>query len=129
MKTHWLDKWKRWFKAKLGPPQREKRRHPRKPLQIKVTNQKSGFFTYYISTDISAGGMFLCAEEPLPVGTPLDLQFMLPSYPQPVRLDAEVVRIVPAGAGPNLPSGMGVRFLHPPEPIRKMLREFVEQPV
>lgn len=128
MKTSLLAGWKRWFKAKLGPTQREKRKHPRKPLQIKVTNLQSGFFTYYISTDISAGGMFLQAEEPLPAGTPLDLQFSLPSSDQPLQVAAEVVRVIPAAPGSNSPSGMGIRFLHLPEAARQVIHEFIEQP-
>jgi len=120
---------RQWWKKRFGPPQRDKRKSPRKPFQIKVTNLKSGFFTYYLSSDISAGGMFLQTQEPLPKGTPLDLQFSLPNRNQPLKFQAEVVRVVPPSPDSPLPSGMGIRFVNLAEDIRRQIREFVELPI
>ena len=118
---------KQWWKKRFGPTQRDQRKYPRKPFQVKVTNQKSGFFTYFLSNDISAGGMFLQAEEPLPKGTPLDLKFTLPNSDQPLRVAAEVVRVVPPSPDPAQPSGMGIRFLKPTEDFRRQIQEFVDR--
>ena len=120
--------WKNWLKARFGTPRREKRKNPRKPFQVKVTNLHSGFFTYYRSRDISAGGMFLEAAEPLPAGTPLDLQFTLPGASEPVTVSAEVVRAVPAAPDGSRPLGMGIRFRNLPADLRRRIKEFVEMP-
>jgi len=120
--------WRQWWKKRFGPKQRDKRKYPRKPLQVKVTNLRSGLFTYFLSNNISAGGMFLKAEEPLPQGTPLELQFSLPNNDQPIQARAEVVRVAPPSSDPRLPSGMGLRFINLPESTRRLIQEFVEQP-
>jgi type IV pilus assembly protein PilZ len=106
----------------------DRRRHLRKPLSLKVTNQKSGFFTYYISSDISVGGMFLRADEPLPVGTMLDLEFTLPRSAHTIRTSAGVVRIVAPSPELTYPSGMGIRFHDLKPEDRDEIEKFVNQP-
>jgi len=118
---------KQWWKKRFGPQQRDKRKAPRKPFQVKVFNLKSGFFTYFLSSDISAGGMFLQAEEPLPQGTLLEIQFTLPNSDQPLRVTAEVVRVVLPAPAPAPPSGMGLRFVKPTDDVRRQIQEFVEK--
>ncbi len=107
---------------------RNRRHHLRKPLSLKVTNQKSGFFTYYISSDISAGGMFLRADEPLSVGTMLDLEFTLPKGDHTIRTSAEVVRIAATLQESAYPSGMGICFHGLKPEDRAEIEKFINQP-
>jgi type IV pilus assembly protein PilZ len=107
----------------------ERRRHLRKPISLKVTNQQSGFFTYYISTDISAGGMFLRAEEPLLKGTMLDLEFSLPNSSNSIQTSAEVVRSVTPSPDSSRESGMGIRFISINEKDREEIDSFVKQTI
>ncbi len=122
-----MQKLKYYFNRFILRKTRDRRRYLRKPLSLKVTNQQSGFFTYYVSIDISAGGMFLRAEEPLPVGTRLDLEFNLPGDDIAVRTAAEVVRIVAPSLDLERPSGMGIRFLDITKEQRKDIEKFVNQ--
>ena len=103
----------------------DKRKYPRVSIGVKVTNLQSGLFTYYLATNISVGGMFLKADEPLPRGTRLDLKFSMPEMDE-ILLEAEVVRIQKAGADSRIPSGMGVKFVNVPAESREAIESFVK---
>ena len=107
---------------------RDRRLYFRKPLSLKVTNQQSGMFSYYTSKDISAGGMFLKAEEPPPVGTKLHLEFTLPPGSSPIRTSAVVVRVVVHSQGRDVTTGMGIRFTDLKKKDREHIEKFVVEP-
>lgn len=101
-----------WRKLRIGyyKAVSDARKYPRVALSVKVTNQQSGVFSYYQATNISLGGMYLKADEPLPSGTPLDLAFSLPEMKQ-INVRAIVARVHKAnGNGSPHPSGMGIKF-------------------
>ena len=66
------------------------------------------FITEYV-TNISRSGVFIRSDDPLPVGTPVDLKFSViaPDF-ETIEGIGEVVRVTPPG-GPH-PAGMGVVF-------------------
>lgn len=84
---------------------KDRRKAPRARISVKVTNLDNGMFTYYHAANISVGGMFLMAQEPLPAGTRLRLDFEMPDK----RIVTEAVVVRAQGDG-RLPPGMGVRF-------------------
>lgn len=92
----------------------EKRRYPRVPLKCKVTSLQSGFFQYYISTNISVGGMFLVTREPKPEGSHVSLEFTLPPDEEKIAVTGTVVRVLMGSETPGRTqeffSGMGIRF-------------------
>ena len=66
------------------------------------------FISEYVK-DLSAGGVFVRAHQPLPVGTRVDLRFtVIDDDMETVEGVGRVVRVVPPG-GPT-PPGMGVMF-------------------
>ena len=72
-------------------------------------------FLYASIANISAMGIFIRTNEPLPVGTPMDLAFAPPeqngSAHEPFRLHGVVAWVNPLRAnGDNPNPGMGVRF-------------------
>lgn len=60
------------------------------------------------SRNLSLGGMFAETEEPLPVQTPVEIRFRIPTQPEPVDVAGEVRWI--EAAKPGVPGGMGIRF-------------------
>jgi len=100
----------------------EQRKYPRVPLSVKVTKLDSGAFQYYQASNISAGGMFIKADEPLPIGTRLRITVSMPRHP--LEVEGEVVRVMLEG---GFQSGMGVKFDALPEDQRQMIEAFVAQ--
>lgn len=60
------------------------------------------------SRNLSLGGMFAETEETLPVQTPVEIRFRIPTQPEPVDVAGEVRWIESAKQG--VPAGMGIRF-------------------
>jgi len=108
---------KLWGRLSRRPS--ERRKSPRVPLSVKVTKMTSGSFQFNQATDISAGGVFIKAAEPLPVGSVLRVKITLPSGQ--VEADGEVVRVTLNEAHP----GMGVKFINLPPEIRQAIEEYV----
>jgi len=109
----------------------DRRKYARVPITVKATNPQSGSFSYYQATNISEGGMFLKAQEPLLPGAELDLEFVLPGENSETRLmlKSQVVRTQNNMNGSPFPSGMGIRFVDPSEDCRKAIDWFVRMNV
>jgi uncharacterized protein (TIGR02266 family) len=81
------------------------------------------------SKDLSQDGIFLRTEQPLPVGSSVDLHFRLPlpEGPEEVHLRGEVVRQVEADPASYLIPGIGVRFVKPDASARMKMGRFVRE--
>jgi len=82
-------------------------------------------FLYASITNISAMGIFIRTDEPLPVGTPMDLAFAPPGH-SPFRLHGRVAWVNPLrpnGDNPN--PGMGVRFTELSSEARERLVDVI----
>lgn len=85
----------------------EKRNEPRVEVNREFATIEE-FITEYVS-DISRTGVFIRSDDPLPVGTQVDLRFtVIAGDFETIEGIGEVVRYVPPG-GPAAP-GMGVVF-------------------
>jgi type IV pilus assembly protein PilZ len=89
----------------------DRRRTPRVATHIEVDYRTEGTYLFASITDISARGIFVRTDEPLPQGTRLELRFSPPALPgvvagPPLVLDGEVVWVTYDDH-----CGMGVRFL------------------
>lgn len=84
-------------------PGTEKRAYPRVPLVVKVDLGSEGHSFLAVTQDISAGGMRIATANPRPVGTSIEVTFVLPDTERKIRVRA-VVRHVVEG------SAMGVQF-------------------
>ncbi len=104
----------------------EKRKYPRVPISIRVTNISSGSFSHYHAANISTGGMFLKSLEPPPKGTMLSLKFKVNPDGDEIIADAEVVWSRGYRPGEETPSGMGVRFIGLSDTVRRQIEAFVE---
>lgn len=103
---------------------------PRVPAKLSVrygsrnSRQLSDF-----TVNISTGGLFLESENPLPVGTPMTLEFPLPGREQPVICQARVAWINAEGCSARLrlPNGMGMQFLDLSLNDMQAIRDYIRQ--
>ena len=82
---------------------------------------------FFISGNISAGGMFLITSDPLPEKTKIALQFSLPENKDKIQVLAEVVWCREKDERPGLPPGMGIQFLKIKARDRKKIERFVQE--
>jgi type IV pilus assembly protein PilZ len=93
---------------RTAPPV-ERRREPRAPVNIRIDYQTVDAFFSEFASNINQGGLYIKTAKPLPPGTPLKIQFLLPNKGRPVQVTGEVVWVnekTTKGINP----GMGIRF-------------------
>lgn len=96
-------------------------------LEVSYSLIQNDFIDF--TRDLSAGGVFLRAERPFPIGTRLSLTFGLPGRQRRVRAMGEVVRIVWGGKdhGQNVPRGMALRFVDLSPQDREAIEDLVRE--
>jgi type IV pilus assembly protein PilZ len=88
----------------------ERRLHERFDTSISVDYSSGETFLFSYIQNISEMGIFIRSDEPLPIGTALELRFA-PDGQEPIELAGEVTWVNPYRPfGDNLNPGMGVRF-------------------
>ena len=105
-----------------APEFKEKRRYPRAPIGVIVRVEANDGSRHYYSKNISTGGMFLLAEEPLDAETELNLELFLPLVSTPVRLKGEVVWLQQQD-----PSGFAIKFTEISDGAKKLIRWVVSR--
>jgi uncharacterized protein (TIGR02266 family) len=93
------------------PEQPNQRRYPRTPLSTLVQyrfNSLEEFIAEY-SSNVSPGGIFVCAEDLPEVGAAVYLQFSLADGSRLIEGLGRVARIVEPGG--KSPAGFGVEFV------------------
>ena len=89
----------------------ERREHARYDLSVEVDYSHGDTFLFSYIENISEMGIFIRTEDPLALGTEIELAFTPPGGER-LRLRGEVVWINPVKpGGENLNPGMGVRFV------------------
>ncbi len=88
----------------------DKRRQPRHPVILKVDYRDVNKFFTDFAENLSEGGMFIATRKPLPPGTTIVVEFMLPDSAVKVKTKAEVVWTRNETKSPTEKRGMGVRF-------------------
>ena len=101
---------------------KEKRRHPRAPIGVIVRVESEDGGRHYYSKNLSSGGTFLLAEDPLEEETPVEMELFLPLVSAPVRAKGEVV-----WKRRQDPSGFAVKFTEISEGARKLIKWVVER--
>ena len=100
----------------------EKRQYPRAPIGIIVRVETNDGSRHYYSKNLSSGGVFLLAEDPLNEETRVQLELFLPLISTPVRARGEVV-----WKQRQEPAGFAVRFTEIGEGEKKLIRWVVER--
>ncbi len=89
---------------------KDKRKQPRHPVILKVDYRDVNKFFTDFAENLSAGGMFIATRNPLPPGTSLVIEFMLPDSAVKVKTRAEVVWTRKTTRSPSQKKGMGIKF-------------------
>jgi uncharacterized protein (TIGR02266 family) len=107
---------------KDDPPTIEKRADERVTVNREFGSIQE-FITEYVS-DISRTGVFIRSDDPLPVGTRVDLRFtVIVGDFETIEGIGEVVRVVPAGGAE--PAGMGVVFTELTSYSKKLVEQLL----
>ena len=79
------------------------------------------------SVNISAGGIFLETHHPLPVDTPVTLEFFVPGADETIRCKGRVTWLNAAlsKTKPDYPAGVGIAFEDIPAADSQRIREFI----
>jgi diguanylate cyclase (GGDEF)-like protein len=91
----------------------ERRRHPRITVTHRVTLNADGRVAAARAKNLSEGGLLVSIQEPVAVGSPLDLT-VRPRGGTPVGLRGEVVRIERRGVEGRVLYDLGLRFVGEP---------------
>jgi uncharacterized protein (TIGR02266 family) len=91
------------------------------PVNFKVDYIHKGDYILSFNKDISVDGMFICTENPPPVGQHLQLIFPVEEISE-VEVAAIVIWVKDTGPSPE--RGMGVQFL---SPLAPQLKEYIVQ--
>ncbi|BCA78725.1 TIGR02266 family protein [Desulfuromonas sp. AOP6] len=79
------------------------------------------------SVNISAGGIFLETSHPMPVDTPVTLDFFVPGVEETIRCKGRVTWLNAAlsKTKPDFPAGVGIAFEEIPAADSQRIREFI----
>jgi hypothetical protein len=84
----------------------ERRKHPRTShrLTARVWIDGTNRSLWYVTRDVSLGGVFISTKAPLPAGTRVTVQLTYPALRMNLEEKAIVIR--------STPEGMAIRFLY-----------------
>lgn len=91
-------------------PFHNKRQAMRARLQVEAKISHDSRTEQVRTLNVGAGGMYACTDEPLEVGSLIEIMLPLPSLSTPLELNGQVVHMTKDG-GADLPRGMGIKFL------------------
>ena len=109
--------------TKREPRPQDRRTAVRKPLNAEIGMYSDSNFYAGFSQDISEGGMFVATYDLQPMGTMVDLEFMLPGGYQ-VKVKG-AVRWIKDPIEANTFAGMGVQFVDLEPADLTAIQEFI----
>ena len=114
------------FQPKVNEQHAKSRASVRVPLALNVCFESRGEVRKCLMTNLSAGGIFVATESPLPIGTPFNLRIRVEKTGEEIELPGEVVSV---GVSANLAEeerGMGIRFTNLDEAQQKQVAKLYE---
>jgi uncharacterized protein (TIGR02266 family) len=117
----------RHFEPSVEEQHARSRESVRVPLDLNVNFESRGEVRKCLMKNLSAGGIFVATESPLPIGTPFNVHIRIEKTGEDVQLPGEVVSV---GASADLSAekhGMGIRFVNLSDSQRQQVEKFSEQ--
>jgi uncharacterized protein (TIGR02266 family) len=109
-------------------PSAEDRTDHRVPIQMLVDYKSGGNYLFDFCRDLGTGGVFIESQQPLPVGSEMELTFTIPDSKETLRTSGKVIWSQPPIAErKDVASGMGVQFSNFSDANRKTLDKFIER--
>lgn len=112
-------------RALLCPAASEQRAAPRSPAGLPVNIRVGGAARQGSISNISRRGIFLLFEMPIPIGTDVHFQFILPGIARLFEGTGRVVWLA-EGIHAGAPSGMGIEFVGLDEMAQGQIAAFVQ---
>lgn len=102
------------------------RKDPRVPSSIKVSySELNGKARDTFTTTIGGGGCFIISNTPPSEGTPLHLEFILPTHESPLRVLGKVAWRRTEYQG-DRPAGAGVSFQNLSSQEKEAIRQYID---
>jgi uncharacterized protein (TIGR02266 family) len=117
----------RHFEPSIEEQHARSRESVRVPLDLNVNFESLGEIRKCMMKNLSAGGIFVATESPLPIGTPFNVHIRIEKTGEDIQLPGEVVSV---GASADLSAekhGMGIRFVNLSDSQREQVEKFSEQ--
>ncbi len=113
----------------MSAPRHDLRASRRVPIERPVRVSRSSVDTFYagLVENISEGGVFVAADELLPIGTEVEFRIALDDGLPDMFLEGEVRWHRPESVRGGAPPGMGIRFAGLPESSLFRIRRFVQR--
>jgi uncharacterized protein (TIGR02266 family) len=99
----------------------------RVPLDLNVNFESRGEIRECLMKNLSAGGIFVATESPLPIGTPFNVRIRIERSGEEIELPGEVVSVGVNASMSREQHGMGIRFAHLTEEQARLVAEFSEE--
>lgn len=105
------------------------RGEPRITRTLSLTYKDRKAFIQAYTGDVSAGGLNIRTEKPLPKGYVFNLKLQIPAREEPIPIKAEVAWVKEKDPdAPEKPGSMGVKFCEISEKDYQFLKEYVSLP-
>ena len=105
----------------------EKRSGPRATTKIEIMFKEIGGFIKAYMLNVSNGGLFVKADDPLPLDSPVNLKLTLPGESEEMQIQGRVVWNNPKGRKDSFPKGMGIQFVEIKPEHAEKINEFVKR--
>ena len=116
----------RHFQPGIEEQHAQSRASVRVPLALNVSFESRGEVRECLMTNLSAGGIFVATESPLPIGTPFNLRIRIERTGEEIELSGEVVSVDASADLAEEERGMGIRFVNLNEAQREQVAELSE---
>jgi len=117
----------RHFQPDVKEQHAQHRESVRVPLSLNVSFESRGEIRKCMMKNLSAGGIFVATESPLPIGTPFNVRIRIERTGEEIELPGEVVSVGASADLSHEEHGMGVRFVNLTETQRQQVTEFSEE--
>jgi uncharacterized protein (TIGR02266 family) len=102
-----------------------RRAHPRHDVELEVSLESESNFYMGLTENLSEGGLFIATHLVKPIGTSIEVSFMLPHVPEPIKAAGTVRWTREFSETSDTMPGMGVRIENiAPEHVEQ-IREFL----
>ena len=103
------------------------REYTRLEMEVAVDMASDHNFFTGFSCNLSGGGLFVATHCPQPVGSLLEVSFLLPGNDEPIVAQVEVRWVRDQNEQSDCPPGMGLRFLTLDAGASARIQEFTER--
>jgi uncharacterized protein (TIGR02266 family) len=111
------------FKPGAGREIADKQASLRVPVRLRVSFGDQGALRECLMTNISRGGVFIATEDPLPIGTSLQLRIQVGELGRTMDIAGEIVTVNTGADMKTSERGMGIRFTTRSEEDESLVKE------